>query len=171
MKSIATGVAAVAAVGAAAVGVASIAAVPASLHVRTVAVGAPLPQDPPPAPASSASLPTAAELSALMNSLVDPSVSFTNKSNLIEGGIAGWQAGMADKRLQKAAENGDLPLTFNFVNIQPGAPDSATADVVITSPKRPSPVTQNMTFINQGNWILSRSSAIQAVKLLRANGE
>ena len=62
-------------------------------------------------------------------------------------------------------------MTFNFVNIQPGAPGSATADVVITSPKHPSPVTQNMTFINQGNWILSRSSAIQAVKLLRANGD
>ena len=166
MKSIVTGVAAVAAIGATAVGVASIAAVPASLQVRTVAVGAPLPQDPP-----SANVPTAGQLTALMNSLVDPNVPFANKSNLIEGGINGMQATMADRRLQKAAANGELPLTFNITNIQPGAPGSATADVTISSPKRPNSVTENWTFVNQGSWMMSRASAIQAVKLLRANGE
>jgi len=106
-----------------------------------------------------------------MNSLVDPGVPFANKSNLIEGGINGMQATMADRRLQKAAANGELPLTFNITNIQPGAPGSATADVTISSPKRPNSVTENWTFVNQGSWMMSRASAIQAVKLLRANGE
>jgi len=129
-----------------------------------------LPQDPPPAPASNADLPSAAQLTALMNSLVDPNVPFANKSDLIEGGINGMQASMADRRLQKAAENGDLPLTFNITNIQPGAPGSATADVAVSGPKIPSPVTQNWTFVNQGSWMMSRASAIEAVKLLRSAG-
>jgi hypothetical protein len=170
MKSIATGVAAVAAVGAAAVGVASIATVPASPQVQTVAFGAPLPQDPLPAPAPGADLPTASQVSGLLSSLTDPSVSFADKGNLVEGGIGGMQAHIADGELQKAAKNGDLPLTFDVTNIQPGAPGSATADVAFSGPKLSSPVTENVTFVNQGSWILSRHSAIQLVKLLRGSG-
>jgi hypothetical protein len=170
IKSIVTGLAAVAAVGATAVGVASIAAVPTSPQVRTVAFGAPLPQDPPPAPAPGANLPTAAQVSGLLTSLTDPSVSFADKGNLVEGGIGGMQAHIADGELQKAARNGDLPLTFNVSNIQPGEPGSATADVAFSSPKLSNPVTENVTFVNQGNWILSRHSAIQLVKLLRGSG-
>jgi hypothetical protein len=169
VKSIAAGVAALAAVGGAAAGAASVAPHSGLAQVQLSAVGAPLPQDPPPVPG--ANLPTAAQLTALMNSLVDPGVPFANKSNLIEGGINGMQATMADRRLQKAAANGELPLTFNITNIQPGAPGSATADVTISSPKRPNSATENWTFVNQGGWMMSRASAIQAVKLLRANGE
>jgi len=82
VKSIAAGVAALAAVGGAAAGAASIAPHSGLVQVQLSAVGAPLPQDPP-----SANVPTAGQLTALMNSLVDPNVPFANKSNLIEGGI------------------------------------------------------------------------------------
>lgn len=172
VKSIATGVAALAAIGGAAAGVVSIAphAGPPQLQLSTVAVGVPLPQDPPPAPAPGANLPTASQVSGLLTSLTDPSVSFADKGNLVEGGIGGMQAHIADGELQKAAQNGDLPLTFNVTNIQPGAPGSATADVAFSGPKRSSPVTESVTFVNQGNWILSRHSAIQLVKLLRGAG-
>jgi hypothetical protein len=178
MKSIATGVVAVAAVAAAAAGVASTAAVPTSPQVQTVAVGVPAPasgwypqpQDPVPAPAPGANLPTASQVSGLLTSLTDPGVSFADKGNLVEGGIGGMQAHIADGELQKAAQNGDLPLTFNVTNIQPGAPGSATADVAFSGPKLSSPVTESVTFVNQGNWILSRHSAIQLVKLLRGAG-
>jgi len=165
VKSIAAGVAALAAVGGAAAGAASIAPHSGLVQVQLSAVGAPLPQDPP-----SANVPTAGQLTALMNSLVDPNVPFANKSNLIEGGINGMQATMADRRLQKAAANGELPLTFNITNIQPGAPGSATADVAVSGPKISSPVTQNVTFIKQGGWMLSRASAVQAIQLLQASG-
>jgi hypothetical protein len=75
---------------------------------------------------------------------------------------------MADHELKKAAKNGDLPLAFNVTNVQPGAaPGSATADVAVSGPKLPSPVTQSVTFINQGAWVLSRASAMQ---LLQAAG-
>ncbi|WP_322857667.1 hypothetical protein [Mycobacterium shigaense] len=170
LKAIATGVAAVGAIGGAAVGVTSIASLPAAgaTQVRLAAVGAPLPQDPPPpAPASAANVPTADQLTGLLNTLADPSVPFASKSNLVEGGIGGTEAHIADHKLQKAAEKGDLPLTFNITNIQPSAAGSATADVAVSGPKIPSPVTQNVTFVNQGSWMLSRASAME---LLQAAG-
>jgi hypothetical protein len=170
VNSIATSVAALAAIGGAAAGMASIALPSGLAQVQLAAVGAPLPQNPPPAPAPGANIPTAGQLTGLLNSLVDPTVPFANKGNMVEGGISGTQAHIADRRLKKAAENGDLPLTFNITNIQPGAPGSATADVAVSGPKLPNPVTQNVTFVNQGSWMLSRASAIQAIQLLQATG-
>jgi hypothetical protein len=178
MKSVVTSVAALGALGAATVGVTPIAFVPASTtQVQLAAVGAPapasgwypLPLDPPPAPAPApgANVPTPGQLTGLLNSLADPTVPFANKSNLVEGGISGTEAHMADHQLKKAAKNGDLPLTFNVTNVQPGAPGSATADVAVSGPKLPTPVTENVTFVNQGSWVLSRASAMQ---LLQAAG-
>jgi hypothetical protein len=166
VKSIATSVAALAAIGGAAAGAASVAPHGGLDQVRPVAVGAPLPQDPAP---PSADIPTAAQVSGLLSSLTDPSVSFANKTNLVEGGFGGMQAHIADGELQKAAKDGQLPLTFNVGNIQPAAPGSVTSDVVFSGPKL-SPVTENLTFVNQGGWVLSRHSAMQLVKLLRAQG-
>jgi hypothetical protein len=177
VKLLATGVAALAAIGGGAAGMASSAPQSGPAQMRLAAVGAPFgpaspasgwyaqPQDPPPAPA--ANVPTAAQLTSLLNSLADPSVPFANKSNLVEGGISGTEAHMADHQLKKAAKNGDLPLAFNVANIQPGAAGSATADVAVSGPKIPSPVTQNITFVNQGGWMLSRASAME---LLQATG-
>jgi len=165
--SIATGVAALGAFAAAAVGVTSVASVPADgpAQLRLAAVGAPLPQDPPaPAPANGANVPTAAQLNGLLTSLADPNVSFSAKGNLVEGGISGLEAHVADKKLKKAAKNGDLPLSFNVTNIQSAAPGSATADVAVSGPKLISPVSQNVTFVNQGGWVLSRSSAMELLQ-------
>jgi hypothetical protein len=161
--------AAAAAIGAAAAGLTAIAtAGPAGYQVQPVVFGAPLPQDPAPtptpAPAPAANLPTAGQLTGLLNSLADPSVSFANKSDLVEGGIGGMEARVADHELKKAAKNGDLPLAFSVTNIQPGAPGSATADVAVSGPKLTSPVTQSVTFVNQGSWMLSRSSAMELLQ-------
>lgn len=167
MKYIATCAAALAAIGATAGGLTSMATPTgqATSQVQPVAVGMPLPQDPPPAPG--ANVPTATELTELLNSLADPGVPFTNKSNLIEGGINFTEAHIADHQLRKAAQDGDLPLSFSVANIQPGAAGSATADVSVSGPKLNPPVTQNVTFINEGSWLLSRNSAME---LLQAAG-
>ncbi|MCV7380702.1 hypothetical protein BST11_04775 [Mycobacterium alsense] len=163
---LAAAAAALGAVGAgAAAGPSPVAGGPA--QVRLAAVGAPLPQNPPPAPVPGVDLPTAGQLTGLLNSLADPSVPFANKSNLVEGGISGTEAHLADHELKKAAKHGDLPLAFDVTNIQPGAPGSATADVAVSGPKLPSPVTQSVTFVNQGSWMLSRASAME---LLQAAG-
>lgn len=167
VKYFAAGAAALAIVGGVAAGIASVTAPGAPTSVRLVAVGAPLPQDPP-APVPAAGLPSAAQLSGVLTSLADPSVPFANKSNLVEGGISGMTAHVADKKLKKAEKDGDLPLAFNVTNIQPATAGAATADVAVSGPKIPSPVSQNVTFVNQGGWVLSRASAME---LLQAVGQ
>ena len=163
VKLFAPGALALAVIGGAAAGTASLPSAPTSMQL--IAVGAPLPQDPAP---PGAGVPTPDQLTGVLNSLADPNVSFSNKSNLVEGGISGSTAHMADHELKKAAKNGDLPLAFNVTNVQPGAaPGSVTAQVAVSGPKLPTPVTQNVTFINQGGWVLSRSSAME---LLQAAG-
>ncbi|ORW19982.1 hypothetical protein [Mycobacterium palustre] len=167
ITSLVTGVAVLGAIGAATFGASSVASVAnGEVPVRLAAVGAPLPADPAPAPA--VNVPSADQLTGLLNSLADPSVPFANKSNLVEGGISGMEAHIADRKLSKAAKNGDLPLAFNVTNIQPGGPGAATADVAVSGPKILSPVTQNVKFVNQGSGVLSRASAME---LLQAAGQ
>ncbi len=161
VKSIATGVAAVAAIGAAAAGVTSIASVtPTTPQMQPVAVGAQRPQDPPPG----ANVPTADQLTGLLNSLADPGVSYTTKTGLVEGGISSGEGHMFDHELRKAYRDGEFPLSFNVANIQPSGPNAATADVAVSGPKLPAPITKNLTFINQGGWALSQDSATQLVQ-------
>ena len=169
VKIIATAVAALAILGGVAAGVASV-ATPSALAagVRLTTVDAPLPQDPPAQPVAAANVPTTDQLTGVLTTLADPKVSFSKKSNLVQGGISGMTAHVADKKLQKAAKSGDLPLSFGVTNIQPAAAGSATADVAVSGPKLPSPVTQNVTFVNQGGWVLSRESAME---LLQAVGQ
>jgi hypothetical protein len=169
VRLLATSVATVAVIGGAAAAATSIAAPSDPASVRLAAIGAPLPQDPPPAPGLGANVPTPDLLTGLLNSLADPGVPFANKSNLVEGGISGIEAHVADKKLQKAAKSGDLPLSFDVTNVQPAAAGSSTADVSVSGPKLTSPVTQNVTFVNQGGgWVLSRASAME---LLQAAGQ
>jgi hypothetical protein len=154
-KALATGVAAVAAIGAAAAGLTSSAfGGPAASQVQPVVFGAPLPLD------QTTTLPTAGQLSTVLTSLADPNVPFANKSGLVEGGISPSEAALADHALQKAAKKGQLPLSFGVSNIQAAGPGSATADVAVSGPKLAAPVTQNVTFVNQGSWLLSRDSAM-----------
>ncbi|GBE64976.1 low molecular weight antigen MTB12 [Mycobacterium sp. MFM001] len=154
VKALATGVAAVAAIGAAAAGLTSSFSGPAAPQVQPVVFGAPLPLD------QTTALPTVGQLSTVLSSLADPNVPFANKSGLVEGGVSPSEAALADHALQKAAKKGQLPLSFNISNIQAAAPGSATADVAVSGPKLTAPVTQNVTFVNQGSWMLSRDSAM-----------
>lgn len=164
VKSLATGVAAVAAISAAAAGVTCIASVaPATPQVQPVVFGAPLPLDP------ATDVPTADELITVLNGLQNPSVPFASKSYLVEGGVGGVEAHIADRKLQKAAANGSLPLSFNIANIVPAGPGTASADVTATGPHL-APTTQNLTFVNQGGWKLSKGSAMTLIQSVQAAG-
>lgn len=157
VKTLTTGVAAVAAIGAAAFGVGTaIAPAPAS-HVQLAAVGAPLPLDP------AEALPTADQLVGLLNSLADPAVPFANKGNLIEGGLGGAESAVADHKLRKAERKGQLPLAFAVNNIAPAGPGSASADVTVSGPQLAAR-TMNLTFVDLGGWELSRASANQLIQ-------
>jgi hypothetical protein len=158
VKSFATGLAAVAAIGAAAAGATALAAGhPAALQVQPIAVGMPFAQDPPPPPAPG--LPTAGDLSSLCTNLTNPGVSYHSKTGLVAGGISDSDGRAADHNLRDAFREGKFPQSYDVTNIQPAGPNAATADVAIGGPKFPTPVTRNLTFVNQGGWTISPESA------------
>jgi len=168
VKTLATGMAALAAIGAAAAGVTCIASVTAvSPRVQPVVFGAPLPLDPPaPAPVG-VDLPTAYQLTTVLNTLQDPSVSFASKGYLIEGGVP-VPATLADHELQKAAAKGSLPLTFNISNIAPAGPGAATATLTATGPHL-APTPEYLRFVDQGGWKLSHDSAMTLIQSVRSS--
>ncbi len=184
VKSVATAVAALGAVGAAAIGVTSIVSLPggSSVQVQLVAAGAPSgpafpasgwypqPQDPPPpSPAPGENLPTPEQLANLCTQATDPGVSYTTKINLVENGISPQEGHVADHDLRKAYRNGNFPEQFNVTNIQPAGPNMAQADVAISGPKFAGPVTKHLVFINQGgNWILQHDSALALLQAATA---
>ncbi|MFV0495706.1 hypothetical protein [Mycobacterium sp.] len=164
LKSLTIGVAAVAAIGGVAAGLTATVS-PASYQVQPVVFGAPLPQDPAPVPAPVILVPTTAELTGILNTLADPAVSFEEKGYLVEGGIEGIEAHVADHELNEAADNGQLPLSFDITDVQPTTDGGATADVAVSGPRISPPVVQTLTFVNQDGWAVSRDSAME---LLRA---
>ncbi|MBS4727154.1 hypothetical protein MSM1_01815 [Mycobacterium sp. SM1] len=154
-KFLATGLAAVAVIGAAADGAASH---PAVFQVQPVALESPLPLDPPPPPPG---LPTADQLSSLCAQVTDPGVSYTTKTSMVQGGISPEEGHVADHDLRKAYRDGKFPESFTVTNIQPAGPNAATADVAISGPKFAGPVTKHLLFVNEdGNWVLSHDSAL-----------
>jgi hypothetical protein len=156
VKLLATGAAAVAAIGAAAAGVTSFASGSTSaFEVQPVALGVPFAQDPPPAPG----LPTAGDLSSLCTNLTNPGVSYHSKTGLVAGGINDNDGRVADHDLREAFRAGKFPQSYDVTNIQAAAPNTATADVAISGPKFPTPVTRNLTFVNQGGWTIAPDSA------------
>jgi hypothetical protein len=169
VKAFATGVAAAAAIGAAAGGVTSVGCgtlAPPADPVRQVAVSAPLPQDPPP---GQPALPTADQLSNLCTQATDPGVNYNDKDALVENGISPDEGRVADHDLRKAYREGNFPEQFNVTNIQAAGPNVATADVAINGPKFAGPVTKQLAFVNaNGNWILQHDAAIALIQTATA---
>jgi hypothetical protein len=171
MKSIAVSAAALAVVGGGAAGLASSASgiAPAGLpQVQLASVGAPLPQDP--QPASTMILPTADQLTGILNNLSNPGVSYRTKDALVEGGIGSGEGHEMDHELRVAYRNGQLPLSFVVSNIQQNGPTTIMSDVAVSGPKLSAPVTKPLMFVNQnGNWILSSPSATMLVQAVAGN--
>jgi hypothetical protein len=106
-------------------------------------------------------LPSPQQLATLCAQATDPSVSYTTKQNLVQGGISPEDGHAADHDLRKAAHDGKFPQQFNVTNIAPAAPGEAQADVAITGPKLAGPVGKHLLFANQGgNWVLTHDSAL-----------
>jgi len=158
-KFFATCMAAAAITGAAAAGVTAVASITpvaspavASPAVAPMVFGTPLPLDP------AADLPSADQLTGVLNSLANPTVPFAAKGYLIEGGIGRLEAKTADALMRSAIAKGQVPLNFSIGPIAPVGPGAATATVTAAGPAMPS-TTQAVTFVNQGGWKLSRASA------------
>ena|ERR1700744_3498630 len=166
-KLFATGMAAVAAIGAAAAGVTSLAS---STTPQVVPVVFSAPLDPPPPPPGQFPLPSPEQLSDLCNQLTNPGVSYKEKYNLVENGISAREGHEADGAFQRAARHGNFPEQFAVSNIeQIPAPGAVKADVAITGPKFPAPVTQNVVFIDQGGtWVFQHDAALALVQAATA---
>lgn len=157
MKSLLTGVAAVAAIGAAAAGVANGAA-PNAPEVQLAVFGVPMPQ----APAED--VPTAGQVVSLLNGIANPHVPASDKSGLVEGGLGPIERSVMDGRMKKGLENGKLPLTISADNIEPAGAGAATADVTASSAKL-SPHSVNLKFVDQDGWKLSHASLMMLSQL------
>jgi hypothetical protein len=171
VKMLATGAAAVAAIGAAAAGLTSVAVGATSgFEVQPAALGVPFAQDPPPPPAPGAQpLPSPEQLSSLCTQVTDPGVSYQTKFGLVENGISDDEGHVADHDLRKAYRNGNFPEQFNVTNIQSVAPNAVNADVAITGPKFAGPVTKQLAFIDQGGtWVMQHDAAIALVQAATA---
>lgn len=121
--------------------------------VRLAVHGAPLPLDP-----ATAVVPTADQLTGVLAGLANPGVPFANKGYLVEGGIGRIEARTADALMRNAVAKGQMPLSFSIADIAPAGPGAATANVTASGPGMPA-TTQNVLFVDQGGWKLSRSSA------------
>ena len=164
VKLLATGVVAVATIGAAAAGLTSLASSYASApQVTPVVLSAPL--DPPPPAPGQPPLPSPETLSDLCNRVTNPGVNYKTKYNLVENGISSQEGHEADAAFQKAARHGNFPEQFAVSNIeQIPAPGAVKADVAITGPKFPTPVQQNLVFVDQGGtWVLQHDAALALV--------
>jgi hypothetical protein len=166
MKFLATGVAAVATMGAAAAGATSL-TFSAAPQVAPVVLNAPL--DPPPPAPGQPPLPSPEQLADLCTRVTDPGVGYETKVGLVENGIPSGEGHVADHDLRKAFRNGNFPEQFNVTNIQPIPGNGVKADVGITGPKFAGPVEKTLVFINQGdNWLLQHDSALALVQAASA---
>ncbi len=166
MKFFTTGVAAVAAMGAAAVGATSL-TFSAAPQVAPVVFNVPL--DPPPAPPGQAPLPSPEQLADVCNRVTDPGVNYDTKTNLVENGIEPGEGHVADHDLRKAYRNGNFPEQFAVSNIQPVPGNGVKADVAITGPKFAGPVEKTLVFIDQGGtWELQHDSALALIQAATA---
>ncbi|MGI9123556.1 MAG: hypothetical protein ACR2JM_02225 [Mycobacterium sp.] len=155
--------AAAAIAGGAAAGVAALDPITtiASPAVQPVVFGTPMPLDP------AADVPTADQLTVVLNSLADPGIPFASKAYLVEGGIGRLEARTADAIMRNAVAKGQMPLNFSITGIVPAGPGIATANVTAAGPGMP-PTTQTITFVDQGGWKLSRSSASTVLAIFSA---
>ncbi|MBS1693576.1 MAG: hypothetical protein JST91_15280 [Actinobacteria bacterium] len=159
LKSFLTGVAAAGLVGAAAAGVTSLApgAMSASPAVQPVVFGIPMPQQPVPG------VPTTDQVMTVLNGLGNPNVPFRSKSGLIEGGVGIVEGRTADRLVANAVQEGYFPLSFSVADITPAGPGTATAQVTASGPAL-APVTQTVTFVDEGGWKLSRASGLSLLQ-------
>ncbi len=185
VKSFALTAAAAAAIGVTPGAVGVMPGGPAAVGVQLAVTGTPLPLQPAPAlpadqpapeqpapapgPApSGAPLPTPDEVSGMLTRLSDAGISYKEKGNLVENGITQEDGHVLDHELRKAYRDGELPYTFNVLNVVPTGPDQAVANVTISGPKM-APQTTPLQLVDQGGWVLSQDTGKQLLQVFSAH--
>ena len=134
-----------------------------SAPITPVVFGAPLPLDNDPA--------LAGQLQGILNQLAN-GATITENSDLVQGGLGFFEGRTANRLLNNARQNGDLPLNLSVTNVSPPAGDgSVTATVNATGPKTAG-ATQQVTFVPGGpsGWQVSKASATSLMQAALASG-
>ena len=163
LKSLTTGVAAATLVGAAAVGVTSIAPVPRSPQIAPVVFGAPLPLDDDPA--------LAGQLQGILNQLAN-GATITENADLVQGGLGFFEGRTANRLINNARQNGDLPLNLAVTDVSPPTADGSVNATVNASGPKLAGTTQQVTFVPGGpsGWQVSKASATSLMQAALASG-
>ena len=154
LKSLVTGVAAVAVVGGAAAGVTSSASpvLSSAPAVQPVVWDIPMPQAPAPD--------LQPQLLQTLQALGAPGLS-ASKAPFIQGGIGRIEGRVADTKLREAQADGKFPLSFVLANIDQNG-DVVTADVTATAANG-GVATQNIQFVpgpSPTGWQMSKQSLL-----------
>lgn len=127
--------------------------------------------EPAPAPAidqpldpAAAALPAPAQLTGILDDLVDPQVPDEVKSRLVAGGLQHHQTAVLDHRLREMGRRGGLPVTFTATDITAAGPNTVTSVVTAVAPKLPSPITRTVTFTNENGWLVSQDGADELIE-------
>ena len=133
LKSLVTGVAAAALMGGAAMGVTSIAS---------------------PAIASADDCVDTGTLQGVLNMLVEPGLQFNAppKRDLVQGGVGVVKGRLADGALKNAYAEGTLPTA---ITVDPPACNGNAATSIVRAAGKSVPI----TFVNEGGWKVSATSA------------
>lgn len=156
VKSLVTGIAATALVGAGAVGtaLASQTAVPASVAVAPVVRQVPLPQAPAPG--------LQASLVSTLTGLTAAGSFAGSKGSYIQGGVGRLEAITADRAYSNAVKQGVFPMSFAVADIDDLGDGTATANVTATAATGAT-AAQPLTFVagpSPTGWQLSKGSAM-----------
>ncbi|MUL49947.1 hypothetical protein FZI85_00075 [Mycobacterium sp. CBMA293] len=159
VKSLVTGIAAVALVGAAAAGT-NVASQPASSTAGTpqaivpVVRQVPLPQAPAPGLQSA--------LVSTLNGLTSAGSFGGAKGSYIQGGVGRLEAITADRAYSNAVREGVFPMSFAVADIDDAGDGTATANVMATAATGAT-ASQPLTFVagpSPSGWQLSKGSAM-----------
>ena len=168
VKLFATGVAAVATIGAAAAGVTSLAAASVRAAGAPVVFSAPL--DPPPPAPGQPPLPSPETAGRPVQPGHRPRRVVRDQGR---SGRERHPAGRGPRRRPRPAQGlpqRELPGAVRLQNIQPIPGNGVKADVAITGPKFAGPVEKTLVFIDQGGtWVLQHDSALALVQAATAD--
>lgn len=144
-----------------------VAAVVAVLTGLAVSVGATAPAradcGDPGQPACTGPVPTADQVVAALTKLIDPSIPYQDKADVVENGFTPDEGQQLDDELGQLGADGKLPFTFAVTDIEPADDNLAGATVAVTGPKSPYPRRWPIVLVDQGgNWLITHNPSINS---------
>lgn len=112
-----------------------------------------------PGPPPGAPVPTAEQVTAILNQLTDPAIPDADKATLVEGGLSPDEMSQNDQGLAKLDRHHALPFAFTVTDVQPAINNLAGVTAALTGPRQPVPVIRPLVLVDHdGTWQLTHDS-------------